>query len=88
MHSVSLTLSLPLGTERKRFYRTVSVGEAPNSSGFVIKLDERQLRTPARTLLVLPTKTLAVGVAGEWDCQRPTIKPHLMPLVRSPLVIF
>ncbi|KJE89023.1 hypothetical protein CAOG_00582 [Capsaspora owczarzaki ATCC 30864] len=69
--------------ERKRFYRSVTVSAAPATApapGFVIKLDDRQLRTPARSLLVLPTKALAVGVAGEWDSQRPTIKPHLMPL--------
>ena len=55
----------------KRFYKTVSVEEA--EGGFVIKLDQYTLKTPAKKAsdkktLLLPSERLAELVASEWDC--------------------
>ena len=47
----------------KRFYKEVSAAET--EGGFGIKLDERNLRTPAKRPLVLPTAALAEAVVGE-----------------------
>ena len=69
----------------KRFYKEVSV--APEGDGFVVKLDQYTLKTPAkkasdkRTLL-LPTKRVADLVASEWDAQGDRIDPITMPITR------
>lgn len=64
----------------KRFYTEVSVGEA--EGGFSILLDGRPVRTPARKLLLAPTRALAEAMAAEWAAQEKEINPFLMPLTR------
>ena len=49
--------------------------------GHVVLLDGRAMATPFGNLLVLPSKSLAVGLAGEWAAQEDRIKPALMPLM-------
>lgn len=47
-------------------------------------LDGRVLRTPARNPLQLPSKTLALAIAAEWDMQtdeKRGIEPVAMPLM-------
>ena len=44
-------------------------------------LDSRVLKTPARQPLVLPTRTLALAVAAEWEWQASRIQPFTMPLM-------
>ena len=58
----------------KRFWAevTVEAGE--------VRLDERPVRTPGRTPLVLPTDALAQAVAAEWRGVGETIDPRAMPL--------
>ena len=69
----------------KRFYKEVGVEAV--EGGFVIKLDQYSLKTPAkkasdkRTLL-LPTKRVAALVAGEWEAQGDKIDPRTMPITR------
>ena len=46
-----------------------------------VKLDHRNLRTPLRKLFVVPTKSLAVAVAQEWQAQSTVIQSSLMHLV-------
>jgi chaperone required for assembly of F1-ATPase len=53
---------------------------SPNGEGFQIFLDARSVRTPARKPLVLPTRSLAEAVAGEWEAQGDKIDPRSMPL--------
>ncbi len=61
----------------KRFYKSADVtGEGP----FVIALDARPLRTPARALLAVPTRALADAIAAEWNGQGDEILPRTMPL--------
>jgi chaperone required for assembly of F1-ATPase len=64
----------------KRFYSAAAV--ASHASGFALELDGRNARTPAKRLLVLPTRALADLVAAEWVDQRETIDPATMPATR------
>ena len=63
----------------KRFYKETGIAE--ETKGFVVTLDGRQLRSPARNALILPTKALALAVAAEWDAQTDLIEPIAMPLM-------
>lgn len=64
----------------KRFYERVSV--EPREGAFVVLLDGRELRTPARARLALPARGLAEAVAREWEAQGASIDPATMPLTR------
>jgi chaperone required for assembly of F1-ATPase len=64
----------------KRFYTVASA--APREGGFAVLLDDRQVRTPAKKPLVVPTEPLAVALAAEWAAQVTTIDPATMPLTR------
>jgi chaperone required for assembly of F1-ATPase len=59
----------------KRFYTAASVGE-----GRRILLDGKQVKTPGRRDLALPTDALADAVADEWNAQDREIDPRAMPL--------
>ena len=43
--------------------------------GFAVFLDDRQLTTPAKALLGVPTETLAAEIAQEWLDQTGNVKP-------------
>ena len=69
----------------KRFYKEVGVEAV--EGGFVIKLDQYSLKTPAKKAsdkqtLLLPTKRVAALVAGEWEAQGDKIDPRTMPVTR------
>ncbi|HLJ70777.1 MAG TPA: ATP12 family protein [Roseiarcus sp.] len=64
----------------KRFY--ISAGVAPREGGFALTLDGRGARTPAKNLLILPTRPLAEIIVAEWDAQGETIDPATMPATR------
>ena len=66
--------------ELKRFYKAAGVGEA--EGGFTVTLDGRPIRTPAGTLLIMPTTALAEAVAAEWEAQEELIAAHTMPLTQ------
>jgi chaperone required for assembly of F1-ATPase len=63
-----------------RFYKTVTV--KAHGDGHAVLLDGREVRTPARTRLVLPAPALAEAVAEEWRAQGERIDPATMPLTR------
>jgi len=67
-------------TLRRRFFRAVSLTHEP--AGFVVALDGRPVRTPARRPLAAPTRPLAEALAAEWDAQVEVIDPAKMPLTR------
>lgn len=72
----------PLGKPPpKRFYKNAT-RRAADGKGFVIELDGRAVRTPAKHLLLLPTVALAEAVAAEWAAQGERIDPATMPLTR------
>ncbi len=65
----------------KRFWKSARVTDA-DGAGFAVWLDQRALKTPGRSDLVLPTRTLAELVAAEWDAQADTVNPWTMPMTR------
>lgn len=67
----------------RRVYRAVAAEPAPPElgSGFVVRLDGRPIRTPAKAPLVLPQAGLAEAVAGEWDAQEQEVRPREMPMM-------
>ena len=64
----------------ERFYKTVSIDETED--GVAILLDERLVRTPGRSPLVLANKRIGEAVAEEWESQTKVIDPLSMPLTR------
>jgi chaperone required for assembly of F1-ATPase len=64
----------------KRFYEQAGVEERDGS--FVLALDGRPARTPARQPLALPTRALGEALAEEWQAQGDVIDPAVMPLTR------
>jgi chaperone required for assembly of F1-ATPase len=64
----------------KRFYKDVAVGT--EAEGFTVLLDGRPVRTPARHVLLLPTRALAEAVAEEWRQQGDTLEPLGMRVTR------
>ena len=68
---------------KKRFYKDVIVA-APNKiksgDGVSVQLDGRNLRSPAGSLLLVPTLPLAEAIADEWRAQCDDIEPATMPL--------
>ncbi len=64
----------------KRFWKDVTTDV--QEAGHAVLLDGRPLRTPARTLIVLPTPALAQAVADEWRAVEDRIDPALMPMTR------
>ena len=63
---------------KKRFYTDVATDAGDD--GWVIKLDNRMVRSPASTLVQLPSPDLAVAVAEEWRAQDEHIDAASMPL--------
>ncbi|WP_183502755.1 ATP12 family chaperone protein [Methylobacterium brachythecii] len=64
----------------KRFYKEAGFDET--EGGFRLTLDGRPARTPAKNLLLLPTRALAERVAAEWQAQTEVIDPARMLLTR------
>ncbi|WP_273785217.1 ATP12 family chaperone protein [Brucella intermedia] len=64
----------------KRFYEKAEVAEV--EGGFAVHLDGRPVKTPARSLLRLPTKAAAEIVADEFAAQEKVIDPGKMSATR------
>lgn len=64
----------------KRFYAAASVAEA--ETGFGVRLDARQLRTPGGAVFVSPTRALAALIAEEWAAQGELVVPASMPVTQ------
>jgi chaperone required for assembly of F1-ATPase len=69
------------GWAAKRFWSEVAVEAA--EGGWAVRLDGREVRTPARAPLILPTRALADLVAAEWIAQDGAIRPETMPATRA-----
>lgn len=66
----------------KRFYKQTGVLHAGDGT-YEITLDNRKLKTPSGTPLVLKSEALAVAVAAEWNAQKEKIERASMHLVSS-----
>jgi chaperone required for assembly of F1-ATPase len=66
----------------KRFYKETAVDAC--DGGFRVLLDGRPMRTPAKAVLVVPTRVLAEAIASEWAGvpEKEEIKTGLLPLTR------
>ncbi|MEW5726590.1 MAG: ATP12 family protein [Pseudomonadota bacterium] len=64
----------------KRFYKTAETAEG--EGGFAIRLDGRQVKTPAGKPLVVAARPLAEAVAEEWRAQGETVDPASMPMMQ------
>lgn len=64
----------------KRFYKTVAVSEADDGA-FLVTLDGRNLSSPAKRPLRLPTRGVAEAVAAEWDAQTEEVDPSSMAMM-------
>jgi len=64
----------------KRFFSDVEVEGAEGC--FTVALDGRNVRTPERMPIRLPTMALAQAVAGEWRAQGNAVVPDTMPMTR------
>jgi chaperone required for assembly of F1-ATPase len=62
----------------KRFWKAVSVER--EDDGWAIKLDGREVKTPARAHLAVPSRRLAEAIADEWRSVRETLDPRAIPL--------
>lgn len=65
----------------KRFYKEAGV-LSDDKDGFVVVLDGKPVRTPARQPLGVPQPDLAEALAAEWQAQLEKIDPATMPLTR------
>ena len=66
--------------KNKRFWTDVDV--APVEAGFEVHLDGRQVKTPLKNVLRVPSRPLADAIAGEWRAQSDEIDPLSMPATR------
>lgn len=64
----------------RRFYKRARA--VSRNGRWAVELDERPLKTPAKTDLTLPSEALAGAVAAEWEEQGERIDPSTMPLTR------
>ncbi len=66
---------------RKRFWKTVAI--VPVDGGYGVRLDGREIKTPAKSSLVVPTRAFAEMIAQEWDAQGEKLDPETMPATRA-----
>ncbi|MEQ8826105.1 MAG: ATP12 family protein [Filomicrobium sp.] len=66
----------------KRFYKEASVEKSESGSGYELRLDGRQLKTPGKKLLLVPSSDLAQLIASEWTAQVEVINPATMPVTK------
>ncbi len=66
----------------KRFYKDTGVEE--DEDGFRVLLDGKPMRTPAKAILLVPTRALAEAIAAEWAAvpEKAEINAAHLPLTR------
>jgi chaperone required for assembly of F1-ATPase len=65
----------------KRFWKEAAASQT--DGGFMVTLDGRAVKTPAKRPLVMPSISLARAVAAEWDAQEDEVRPTTMPVTRA-----
>jgi chaperone required for assembly of F1-ATPase len=67
----------------KRFYKSVDVSaDSENPNTWLILLDGKKVKTPAKSFLNLPNEPSARLIAAEWEAQVEKIDPAKMPMTR------
>lgn len=64
----------------KRFYKDVSI--SCQGKLFAVLLDGKNIKTPQKSLCLMPTRAMAEAVAQEWDDQETDIDPASMPITK------
>lgn len=73
----------PTGESARRLRRFYHRAESiEGADGFVLHLDGKPARTPAKQALAAPTRALGDAIASEWAAQGSLIDPGSMPLTR------
>lgn len=78
----------PKVSKAARFYKKTSAEKAEGEGegghgGWVVKLDHRVLKTPAKKDLIVPTEAMALAIAAEWEWQEGRqLRPYTMPLMK------
>ena len=67
--------------KQNRFWTDVTV--ETDEGGYIVALDGRRLKTPAKAPLTLPSRAMAEAVAAEWAAQEGEVDPRSMPFTRS-----
>lgn len=67
--------------KKKRFWTDVTT--RASDAGWIIELDGRLVKTPAKATLAVPTSAMADAIANEWRAQDGEINPASMPFTRS-----
>ena len=62
----------------KRFYEQVALQKS--TDGYGLLLDGRALKTPMKTTLMVPGKSLAEAIQAEWQAVEDEIAPMAMPM--------
>ena len=66
----------------KRFYKEASAGPAADREGwFLILLDGRPVKSPAKADLLVPGNSLAQAIVTEWADQPEQVQPETMPMM-------
>lgn len=61
-----------LATQKKKFYKEVTLTQ--DNGSFEVCLDGRKLKTPAGSVVSVPSKPLALAIATEWRNQKDVIR--------------
>lgn len=64
----------------KRFYKIVSVDE--KGGNYSVLLDGKAIKTPEKSAMFMPNKSMAEAVAKEWQDQEEEIIPANMPITK------
>lgn len=64
----------------KRFYKKASL--KPVKGGWLVLLDGKELKTPAKNTLLITSEPLAKAIVDEWNGQGEYIEPDSMPLTK------
>ena len=66
----------------KRFYESAAAARLSDADGggYTVALDGRALKTPGKKISSVPTKSLAMALATEWDDQQDVVRTDAMPL--------
>lgn len=65
----------------KRFWKAADI--VADGDRWHVTLDGRQVKTPLKQTLHLPTRAMADAVAEEWQAQQDVVRPDTMPVTRS-----
>ena len=68
------------GKAVKRFWKRAT--DCAVQGGHTVKLDDKAIRTPAKSSLLVPSRALARAIAEEWNSQAERVEPATMPITR------